>query len=157
MPFKPTKHGQLIAKVAAKYKCSIETVRGWEKEGAPIDKPRLLSKWLDGRKSGNDELEPEDLKAAKLSKIKAETQRIKFRLKVEQGEYTPNDEVISAGAALGSLIRTELLLLCSEAPTWQGLDAAIIQDKAKAFVSAALERLTGALDRISKHNGGQIK
>lgn len=142
MPFKKTEHGQLVASVAKRYGCSDETVRTWEKEGAPIDKPRLLSKWLSGRKSGNDELEPSDLKAAKLSKIKAETESIKFRLKVAQGEYTPNDEVIRMASALASMIRAELLLLCSEAPTWQGLDAAAMQDKAKQFVHAALARLS---------------
>lgn len=142
MPFKRTKHGQLLKTIAQEFSCSVETARNWEKEGAPIHDAEELREWLDGRKSGNDELEPADLKSAKLAKIKAETERIKFRLKVDRGDYTENAEVVRMFTLLGSETRSELMLLLSEAPTWAGLSAAELQDKARAFVHAALDRLS---------------
>lgn len=142
MPFKPTKHGQLLNQVAERLGCSIETVRNWEKEGAPITKPKELAKWLEGRKSGNDELEPSDLKEAKLAKIKAETKRIVFGLSVAKGEYTDNAEVARIAVAWSAQVRSEFMLLISEAPTWAGLDSPSLQDRAKSFVNGALGRLT---------------
>jgi len=142
MPFKPTPNGALLRKVAAKYRCDVETVRGWQKEGAPLEQPRKLAEWLEGRKSGNDELEPEDLKGAKLAKIKAETARIKFRLNVDKGDFTANTEVTRIAVAWSAQVRSEFMLLISETPTWAGLDAPTLQDRAKNFVNGALSRLT---------------
>ena len=142
MPFKPTQNGALLRKVATKYGCDIETVRGWQKEGAPLDQPRKLAEWLEGRKSGNDELEPTDLKGAKLDKIRAETARIKFRLNVDKGDFTANSEITRLAVAWAAQVRAEFMLLLSETPTWQGLDAPSLQDRARTFVNGALGRLT---------------
>lgn len=134
--------------LAKQFGCDEQTVRAWEKMGAPLDDADAMAEWLGARELRNDELEPADLKAAKLAKIKAETERIKFKLKVDRGDFTANAEVVRMFTLLGSETRSELMLLISEAPTWAGLSAAELQDKAKAFVHAAL-------DRLSSHEKGK--
>jgi hypothetical protein len=102
-----------------------------------------MAAWLEERGNiGSDELEPGDLKAAKLAKIKAETKRILFKLKVDEGDYTHNDEVTRMFVQDGAQTRAELMALLNEAPTWAGLAPAELQDKAMQFINGALSRLS---------------
>jgi hypothetical protein len=127
--------------LAAQYGCDPQTIQAWELAGAPLDDPDSMQSFLEDRQNANDELEPEDLKAAKLAKIKAETKRILFKLKVEQGSYTDNAEVDRMATAWAAQLRTELMSLLAVAPTWCGLDSAQLEDRARSYIDATLERL----------------
>jgi len=131
-----------LRSLARRYKCSVQTVRNWLKAGAPLHSKPAMAEWLDSRHVANDELEPGDLKAAKLAKLKAETKRILFKLETERGGYTANDETTRIATVWAAQVRAELMSLLSEAPTWAGLDAPTLQDRAKSFVNGALGRLS---------------
>ena len=78
----------------------------------------------------------------KRRKLLAQCKKLELDEAILRGEFTSNATVTSIAVAWSAQVRSEFMLLCSESPTWAGLDAPTLQDRAKAFVNSALGRLT---------------
>jgi hypothetical protein len=67
---------------------------------------------------------------ARLAKLNAETERIKFKTAVEQGAYIPADQVQDVATSIGSVLVAELSALANDLPgQLAGLSEVQIRDR----------------------------
>jgi hypothetical protein len=129
---------------AARLGCSVTDLRrakaagcdGFSHGRVKLDR---VKKWLESNPPTSDDMDEEALKKRKLL---AQCRKLELDEAIAKGEWTLNSEIVALGVAWGSQVRSELLGLISEAPTWQGLDAPSLQDRAKQFVNGSLARLS---------------
>ena len=119
----------------------VKKIRDAGCPGFPHGRPNIpvIRKWMQdnpGAWGGSNE---DNLKERKMI---AQCQILEHDYKVASGEFIANDEVVRIATAWASQVRAELVLLIGESPTWAGLDAPTLQDRAKNFVNGALGRLT---------------
>ena len=98
-----------------------------------------VKKWLQANPPTEDDLSEEALKKRKLL---AQCKKLELDEAILRGEFTGNAMVTQIAVAWSAQVRAEFMLLLSETPTWQGLDAPSLQDRARTFVNGALGRLT---------------
>jgi hypothetical protein len=134
-----------LGAAAARIGCTVSDLRRARDAGVEgfaygrVNIP-VVAKWLaENPPPAGDVMDEESLK---LRKLLAQCKKLELDEAILRGEYTPNAEVVEIGVRRGAQTRAELMSLISEAPTWAGLDAANLQDRAKKFVSGALERLS---------------
>jgi len=99
----------------------------------------VVKKWLEENPPAEDDMDEEALKKRKLL---AQCRKLELDEAILRGEYTGNATVTQIAVAWSAQVRSEFMLLISETPTWAGLDAPTLQDRAKNFVNGALGRLT---------------
>jgi hypothetical protein len=86
----------------------------------------------------------EDLKTARLRKVKLEGDRIEFLLAVTKGEHIPRAEVESEGLALGMSVKAQLLAWTGSLPgRLEGLTAAQMVPIFEGEVVKVLQALAG--------------
>jgi hypothetical protein len=99
----------------------------------------VVKKWLEANPPAEDDMDEEALKKRKLL---AQCRKLELDEAILRGEFTANAMVTQIAVAWSAQVRSEFMLLISETPTWAGLDAPTLQDRAKNFVNGALSRLT---------------
>jgi hypothetical protein len=173
IPPKPTKtvgikakHGrgyddiaETLAAAAQRLGCTMSDLRRARDAGCPgfahgRVKIPVVKKWLEANPPAEDDMDEEALKKRKLL---AQCRKLELDEAILRGEFTGNAEIIRSLTALGSEVRSEWLLLVSEAPLWAGLSAAEIRDKSSAFVTTALSRMSHATASIQKQCESQKK
>ena len=147
MPAKTDKSNRSIdtlAAAAARLGCPIGELRraraagcdGFAHGRVNLD---AVTKWLGENPATEEDATEEGLKRRKLL---AQCRKLELDESILRGEYTANATVTQIAVAWSAQVRSEFMLLISETPTWAGLDAPTLQDRAKAFVNSALGRLT---------------
>lgn len=133
-----------LAAAAARLGCSVSDLKRAKASGCDgfthgrvkLDK---VKKWLEGNPPTEEDLSEEALKKRKLL---AQCRKLELDEAILRGEFTGNATVTQIAVAWAAQVRSEFMLLISETPTWAGLDAPTLQDRAKNFVNGALGRLT---------------
>ena len=158
IPPKPTKtvgikakHGrgyddiaETLAAAAQRLGCTMSDLRRARDAGCPgfahgRVKIPVVKKWLEANPPAEDDMDEEALKKRKLL---AQCRKLELDEAILRGEFTDNATVTQIAVAWSAQVRSEFMLLISETPTWAGLDAPTLQDRAKNFVNGALGRLT---------------
>jgi len=158
IPPKPTKtvgikakHGrgyddiaETLAAAAQRLGCTMSDLRRARDAGCPgfahgRVKIPVVKKWLEVNPPAEDDMDEEALKKRKLL---AQCRKLELDEAILRGEFTGNATVTQIAVAWSAQVRSEFMLLISETPTWAGLDAPTLQDRAKNFVNGALGRLT---------------
>ena len=129
------------AELATFYKVSLSTIKAWQRKGYPVRDFKRLQTALDAQRSAAEITPGTPLSAARLAKVVAETEKIRFELETQRGLWTRNDEMTRISTAWAARVRAEFMSLIPELPTLAGLDAATLEERGKQFVNGALSRL----------------
>jgi hypothetical protein len=134
-------------KLAAKYRCSLRTIRSWRSLGAPFHAPAEMKVWLDARQRLPPALETKsgNIGQARLAKLNAETARILFELELRKGTYILLSEAKADAFTFSTKLRQQLESLRSVAPQWEGLPAYLIEKKAVEFIDGYCRAITETL------------
>ena len=133
-----------MAAAATVLGCSVADLKWAKKQGCPgfghgRIKPAIVRAWFAENPPPETELDEDALKRRKLL---AQCKKLELDEAILRGEFTDNATVTQIAVAWSAQVRSEFMLLISETPTWAGLDAPTLQDRAKNFVNGALSRLT---------------
>ena len=131
------------SQLAAHYKVSVSTIKSWLRRygSRTVRDPAKLGAALDGQRSAPELATGTPLAAARLAKVLAETEKLRFEMETQRGLWTRNDEVTRIASAWAAQVRAELMAMIPHLPTLAGLDPAALEDRAKQFVHSALSRL----------------
>ena len=131
------------AALAKHYKVSLSTVKSWLRRygSAVVRDGAKLQDALDGQRSAKEITHGTPLAAARLAKVLAETEKLRFEMETQRGLWTRNDEMTRIASAWAAQVRAELMAMIPHLPTLAGLDPAALEDRAKQFVHSALSRL----------------
>ena len=131
------------SQLATHYKVSVSTVKSWLRRygSAVVRDPAKLGAALDGQRSAPELATGTPLAAARLAKVLAETEKLRFEMETQRGLWTRNDEMTRIASAWAAQVRAELMAMIPHLPTLAGLDPAALEDRAKQFVHSALSRL----------------
>ncbi len=131
------------AALAKHYMVSVSTIKSWLRRygSATVRDPAKLQAALDGQRSAKEITHGTPLSAARLAKVLAETEKLRFEMETQRGLWTRNDEVTRIASAWAAQVRAELMAMIPHLPTLAGLDAATLEERGKQFVHSALARL----------------
>ncbi len=131
------------SQLAAHYKVSVSTIKSWLRRygSAVVRDGAKLQDALDGQRSAKEITHGTPLAAARLAKVLAETEKLRFEMETQRGLWTRNDEMTRIASAWAAQVRAELMAMIPHLPTLAGLDPAALEDRAKQFVHSALARL----------------
>jgi len=131
------------ATLAKHYKVSVSTIKSWLRRygSAVVRDAATLQDALEGQRSAKEITHGTPLAAARLAKVLAETEKLRFEMETQRGLWTRNDDVTRIASAWAAQVRAELMSLIPHLPTLAGLDPAALEDRAKQFVQSALARL----------------
>ena len=90
----------------------------------------------------------EDKQTLERRKLKAQYQREEFRLAVARREYLPAAEVAADMVRIANATRAECLRLLADAPTWEGLTASQISQKATEWMTSVCVNLSDSTNRL---------
>ena len=138
------------AELARHYTVSLSTIKSWLKRygSATVRDPKRLQAALDGQRSAPELATGTPLAQARLAKLEAETIRIRHQHEIEKGLFDRRSDMLALFTRLGMESRAEWELLLQEAPTWTGLTAPEIHDRARAFVNRALTQLSAVPEEL---------
>lgn len=151
------------AEYAEMYRVTPRQVRYWKAEGKPLDDPGALAEILNAQKNKpkgfadkqaeeNPQSQSARLGDAKLEKVILECKKLAFRLDVEKGLYTLNEDVRVKLLELLNETKAELRKAFENElpPKCEGLSAADIQTKNREGLDRVLGKLTRGTDKISE-------
>jgi hypothetical protein len=98
--------------------------------------------------SGDAAADLEDKQTLERRKLKAQYQREEFRLAVARREYLPAGEVAADMVRIANATRAECLRLLADAPTWEGLTASQISQKATEWMASVCVNLSDSTSRL---------
>ena len=107
--------------------------------------------WKVARASGADLIAqgPPNIAAARLEKIRAETERIKFRLLVDRSQFLPVDQIREEATTIGSVLVAELSALANDLPGHlAGLTEIQIRDRLLVRLDTLIEKIRGQLESL---------
>ena len=166
------------AELAAKYGCDGRTLRRWQAAGAPLDDLAGMLIWLDARAvlpegtekvlpalrkaaktspppppskatpSSPDGEAPGTLRAARLEKVRLESDKLRFQNECARGEWHLAADVVRLVTEWSGYFRAELEALAhAHAPLWGGLQPPEIESAAVRWVEGVMTRLAEIADR----------
>lgn len=101
-----------LAALSREHGVSRETLRAWKMQGVNMANPSEIT----ARKEAMRDKPSSELAAARLAKIKAETERIAFAHEVEKGRFVDAVAVYQDGVRAGALVRESFERLENELP-----------------------------------------
>ena len=98
--------------------------------------------------AGDAAADLEEKSVLERRKLKAQYQREEFRLAVARRDFLPAVEVAADMVRIANATRAECLRLLADAPTWEGLTASQISQKATAWMLSVCVNLSDATSRL---------
>lgn len=146
-------HGRLIlAYLASEMGVNVSTVSRWAMQGMPRKSVEEAKAWREAKAAGSAEVSaqgPPNIAAARLEKLRAETERIKFRLLVDRNQFLPVDQIREEATTIGSVLVAELSTLTNDLPGHlAGLTEIEIRDRLLVRLDALIEKVRGQLESL---------
>ncbi len=114
-----------ISGIAREHRVGRDTVRRWKDEGLDLANADAVQARVDAM--ANRSTSP-DIAGARLAKIQAQTERIRFAHEVEKGRFVDAAIVHADGVRIGGIVRSSIDRLVNELPPQlAGRDAADIK------------------------------
>ena len=98
--------------------------------------------------AGDAAAELEDKQTLERRKLKAQYQREEFRLAVARRDYLLAADVAADMVRIANATRAECLRLLADAPTWEGLTASQISQKATEWMTSVCVNLSDSTSRL---------
>ncbi len=154
-PPSPNRDGSgrlILAYIAAEMGVNVSTVSRWAMQGMPRDSVEKARAWKAAKAAESAEISahgPPNIAAARLEKIRAETERIKFRLLVDRNQFLPVDQIREEATTIGSVLVAELSALANDLPGHlAGLTEIQIRDRLLVRLDSLIEKIRGQLESL---------
>jgi hypothetical protein len=154
-PPNPTRDGAgrlILAYLAVEMGVNVSTVSRWAMQGMPRDSVEKARAWKAAKAAESADISaqgPPNIAAARLEKIRAETERIKFRLLVDRNQFLPVDQIREEATTIGSVLVAELSALANDLPGHlAGLTEIQIRDRLLVRLDSLIEKIRGQLESL---------
>ena len=154
MANQPSKADQ---EAASRLGYDVRTIRAYRKQGAPVDDPGAMAKWLLASKTRVPAAAMEKLKdfagitdlgQAKIAKLIVDCERAQLKLDIERRNYVPIADVRRDMLRIGSAMRAEMTRLKGEAPNWHDRSAVEIERMVATFADQMCRNLNDEFNAL---------